>query len=357
MSKSNNKKTVPEGEQLEQLKFNFVLPEREKDYSRAIEFYDLLPKYQHGQTKSKLVEGQFLPDLIKHWKYRGEEYEVSIVPGRTGVGGIYAYPGAREELIEDVLRKLAVEGQAYWMRLREEGAGVIYTLYQIKKELSSRLHSMSVDEIKQGLFVAGTAKITVRNKKNPNSVRVFSIFPEIGIKSDERIENEEGKAWAYVQFSPYVTEAIRAGNTYLINYEQLMSYKTPLQRWIHRKLALVYRGATMFNPYGPIKLTTIISEYGRELHKDFRKNVDYVNAALEKLTQPVQCTNAKGKTEEKKGILSHFTVKKIYDPKRSNKIIDAEYTLWPSADFVSDIKKANYFRKFKELGEPEKKIP
>lgn len=57
----------------------------------------------------------------------------------------YYYPSKREELVEDALRKFAVEGQGLFL---DDAAGVTFTLHQLQQKLMNNGHSYSKDQIK-----------------------------------------------------------------------------------------------------------------------------------------------------------------------------------------------------------------
>ena len=131
--------------------FQTFLPEDDPDekFSNTIEFYDAIPKYFSNPRlmESMRKDGIYLPRLERDFQHRGETYKVTIRParlaGRDGMDKEY-YPGPREELVEEALRKLACE------RLNgvylDDQAGVQFTIYELHKELRSRGHGFRPDE-------------------------------------------------------------------------------------------------------------------------------------------------------------------------------------------------------------------
>lgn len=95
--------------------FEMVLPE-DKDYSNTIEFYDFIPKYVCGKVKR--IDGEFLRELEREFICKGNKYTVTIFPAKikesNGKSRDY-FPSRREELVEDALRKIAVEGQSLYL--------------------------------------------------------------------------------------------------------------------------------------------------------------------------------------------------------------------------------------------------
>src|SRR5262245_60326434 len=96
--------------------FQTLLPEDDPDenFSNTIEFYDAIPKYFSNPRlmDSMRKDGIYLPRLERDFQHRGETYKVTIRParltGRDGMDKEY-YPGPREELVEEALRKLACD--------------------------------------------------------------------------------------------------------------------------------------------------------------------------------------------------------------------------------------------------------
>ena len=116
--------------------FQTFLPEAASDekYSNTIELYDAIPKYV---TNPKLVDamregGKYLPLMKRHFRHRGEGYHVIIRPARLvdreGKEKEY-YPGIREELVEDALRKLALE--QFYGAYFDNQAGVQFTVVSL----------------------------------------------------------------------------------------------------------------------------------------------------------------------------------------------------------------------------------
>ena len=92
----------------EQLTLFQLLTPGEKAYSNTVELYDFIPKYHWG--KQERINGTLQHSLKREFECRGIRYKVRIDParveGKDGVDRDY-FPGQREELVEDALRKLA----------------------------------------------------------------------------------------------------------------------------------------------------------------------------------------------------------------------------------------------------------
>jgi hypothetical protein len=73
----------------------------------------------------------------------------------------YYYPSKREELVEDALRKFAVEGQGLFL---DDAAGVTFTLHQLQQEIDEQRSQLQQRPNKDALLVCAKTNITVRAK-------------------------------------------------------------------------------------------------------------------------------------------------------------------------------------------------
>src|SRR5262249_55807 len=121
-------KTLPQQMQL----FQTFLPDEDERYSNTIELYDAIPKYftNPRAMEGMRQDGKYLPELERSFRHRNETYRVTIYPARVKdqAGQVKEYyPGPREELVEESLRKYAC---GHMDRVSPgDKAGVQITLY------------------------------------------------------------------------------------------------------------------------------------------------------------------------------------------------------------------------------------
>src|SRR3954454_24022265 len=107
--------------------------ERER-LSNAIDLWDSIPRYSVSRqlmTKER-IQGRFLEKDTATFQYRGRTYTRTIYPARvTDLDGEErdVYPSATEELVEDALRKLAIEQNAGYFDRPNYRSGVVFSLY------------------------------------------------------------------------------------------------------------------------------------------------------------------------------------------------------------------------------------
>jgi hypothetical protein len=330
-SKAKQGRASPKAKSLEEYRqekpgqltfFEYLLPE-DRRYSNTIEFYDFIPKYSWG--KSQRVDGPYLKTLKREFECRGIRCKVEIDPARikdrNGQEKEY-YPGLREELVEDALRKFASEGQGLFL---DAAAGVTFTLHQLQQELKSKGHSYSKDQIKDALLICAKAKMTINSEDGSVSI-VSSLFETIGLNSRDDWQNDGRNTKAFVRFHPLVTRGIKTGGFRQLNYEKAMTYRSVIARQLHKRMSHHYTQASITNTYH-LMLSTMIRDFGLTAYAQLRDNLRDVLAAIEELKE--------------KEVLLDYKVEKVFDPKRRNKLIDAKLDMIPHPRFISEAVQAN----------------
>ena len=319
---SSKKKDLVEYKQTqpEQLK----LFESGESYSNTIEFYDSMPKYYFGgveREKGKNVDS--LPILNRDFMHRNRNYKLSISPaavqdkksGKT----INYYPSQREEIIEDVIRKISTRPSR--AILFDNDIGVKFTYYEVQQELKKIGHGYSIDQIKLGIEILNKSVLEATSKEGNEISITSSLFSYVGKETKEM----GGKERVVVIFNPLVTKSINQGTYRLINYEKLMKMKMQVSRWLHKRISHMFVQATLVNPY-QILLSTIIRDSGMRVYKTVSERMRQIEKALNELKDNKVISEWKS------------------DPQREkNKILDVLYSLYMSDEFVADAKKANKF--------------
>ncbi|HEX8265614.1 MAG TPA: hypothetical protein VF596_09430 [Pyrinomonadaceae bacterium] len=302
--------------------FEMVLPS-EKDYSNTIELYDFIPKYVWGRVER--ISEKFLEPVEREFECRGGRYRVRIAPARVqdsdGVSRDYL-PGKREELVEDALRKLATEGQGIFLN---DEAAVTFTLYQLQQELKRTGHSYSITQLKEALMVC-VGTILHLTDETGQAVLASSIFDTIGLQTREDWEGQGEKTKAFVRFNGLVTSSIRNNTFRQFNYEVSMGYQSIISRQLHKRMSHHFTQASFSQPY-TILLSTVIRDFGLTAYEKLSHNLRDVEKALKEMVS--------------KDVLLKYSLEKIIDEKRSNKIADVRLVLYPHPKFSGEIISAN----------------
>jgi hypothetical protein len=285
-------------------------------YSNTIEFYDFMPKYYWGNVKR--VNDQFLPRLEREFECKGHKFKLKLDPAkiedRDGKVRDH-YPSQREELVEDALRKIACDGNGVFL---DDQASVVFSLYQLQKELKKMGHGYNKNQIKDALLIcAGT---TIEITSEDGGVFKSHIFETIGLQS----KTERGEA--FVRFNQLVTTSIRNKTFRQFNYEKSMSYKSVIARQLYKRMSHYYKQAGLMNNYA-ILLSTIIRDFGLTRYKTLVNNLREVKQALEELKE--------------KDVILDSSFETFIDAKQRNKLIDTKIIITPHPRFCSDIIKAN----------------
>jgi hypothetical protein len=126
------------------------------------------------------------------------------------------------------------------------------------------------------------------------------------------------------RLNPLVTASIEALTYRQFDYETLMSYNHQLSRWLHKRLYHNFVNAGMLNTYH-ILLSTVKRDSGLLNNARVSQDIKYLERTFEELSQ--------------KNII--FGFEKEVRRGRQNQIYDVLYTLRPSMNFVSEMKRAN----------------
>jgi hypothetical protein len=207
--------------------------ERER-LSNTIALWDSVPRYSITRNlQSKLRTPHGTLDLLKlNFHHQGEDYLTTITPARIEIKDgpdkgktLDYYPSSSEELIEDVLRKMAADQQQGFFDKKGYVSGVAFSLYQLQEELSKLGHSRSYAEIALSLEILHKTNIQITTSNGRDEqIRSSTYFPALGAVRRKDIEADPTARWV-VQFHPLVTRSIDEVTYRQFNYHQLMSHR------------------------------------------------------------------------------------------------------------------------------------
>lgn len=293
-------------------------------YSNTIDLYDALPKYTHSDKRRTTDLAS--AETTRHCRIANVDYKVVIRPAiiKDDKGdNVLIYPGTREDVVESVLRKLAVEGQS---RIVSDEVGVTFSLYQVHKELKKRKHGYSIQEIKEAIMVCRGASLECYTADG-ETVIASSFFPTVALRTrKDWLKNPTG-SHCVVVFNPLVTRSIQQLTFRPYNYVVNMSMNSPLARFLHKKMSHNYKQASTDNPYS-IMLVSFLKGSERGLSPRMPENVRAMKNALDHLV--------------KHKIIDHYNVEKIVEGQAT---IDVKYEIFPHADFIRDVIAANRTQK------------
>lgn len=318
----------------EQLALFEILDTSDSEYSNTIELYDALPKFVWSSTEVDKTKNNV---ITRQYKSRGNNYEVKLKPAvverrNPGTGetvSALVYPGPREEIIEEALRKFAVNGHAFESEGETKEVGVFFTVSMLRKELARTGHAYSHQEVLEALDVMSSAVVEVglatAKGKGRDTVRGNMLNNLMLTSRDQYQENSSTKC--YATFHPLVTQGIRRQQFRLYDYSVSMGLKSHLARYMFKRMSHYWAQAALNAPY-EFKLVTFLSSTPRGVSGKMKDDLRAVRNALKALV-------------EGDVILPEWEETLIKDPNDKRVTINAEFALLPTETFVKHMMKAN----------------
>ncbi len=293
---------------------------KQKDYSNTVDIYDALPKYVWSSREQHDLKSA---SRTRECIIKGAKFTVKVKPAlieRNNDDSVLIYPGQREELVEDALRKLAVSGQGVYVNGK---AGVSFSLYELRTELEQMGHTYSFQELREALFICRGAVLECYSGDN-RSVITSNFFGLLALTTQKDLEERGRDARCYVQFNPLVNESIMNLTFRQYNYKLGMELRSPLARYIYKRMAQYWTQASAENPYTP-KLVSFLEQSPRGLTKRMSENLRAMRNALDIL--------------EKHEVIARYD--EVKEMKGKQKVIDATYWIYPHPKFIKDVISAN----------------
>ena len=297
------------------------------DHSNLIELWDAVPKYHMDKRKQNTLRNEdgFLPTYKHVFVHRARQFEIKITPARveTPKGDKEYYPGTREELVEDALRKIATNKNSAY--LKNGRSGVSFSLYKLRQELSDTGHTFSFQELQESLEIMSNCSISIESMMDDeHTIKLrTAILPNLISVNRQTHKDSWSKSKWYADFASLVTESIHNNTFRQFDYKQMMVYSSQLERWLYKRLAHNYVQAAIGNTYN-IKLSSIERDSGLLQLKQIRHRMRKLNEALNKL--------------QDSRVLMSYEVTQI---KQKRLLLDARYSLEPHPQFIAEVKASN----------------
>ena len=313
-------------------------------YTNAFEFYESIPRFVVGGSRSSYInhegnierikwnpDGTALP-IEKVYEHRGNIYDLRINPApvKQRNGKFKAlYPGIREEIIEFIIFKLAVE-KAYFYG-GEQGSNkdtdnfvLITSIYEIQQELKKRKGAKTSPynnaQVKEALEVLQGTNLRLAGKnKDVEQNFNFSPIAEFGYFEKEKKDASGRRATLYIKFNSLVSKSILAKKWRQINYDQVMLDKDYLGRWFRKTLGLKFTYAVQNRSFN-LLLSTVINLSGISPYGKITNNEAYVKRILDGMD-----------------IVEKVIIQKKYaiNPKTKRKVLkDVLIEIFPTKEFI-----------------------
>lgn len=281
----------------------------------------------------KRINGQYLDPVERQFKARGKHFTLEIVPARICIGkdrnGHKKYkdffPGAREEFVEDALRKIAWEKGGI---LLDGRIGITFTFRELQKELKSHGHTYNIAQIKQSILICRSCELRLKKHTGSGQTTIEEgIFPFIGLHEREEWKHKKGNSHCYVQFNLWVNQALKQKNFRPTNYKLNMSIKNGVARWLAKKMSHNFTQSGTLNRHQQeykILLSTIIAGAGIPSNIKIKDCLREVFKAINELKE--------------KFVISKCNEERI---KAGRRLIDVKFILTGGYKLTKDMKKFN----------------
>lgn len=305
--------------------FQELLPAPGEDcLSKTIELWDAAPWNSVTRRRQNAMrEGDYLPVFKTSFVFKKVGYNLSLSPARVEVKNGYKefYPSVREELVESVLRKFALEQDHGF--LHSGGLGVSFTLYQIRKELKERGHTYSADQIKESLNILNESSVKIETSNKDFCITTSPLTSLISATKKD-MKGEKNVRW-HATFSVLVANAVKNGEHRQFDYACLMSQESQLTRWFYKRLCHNFTQASALTPY-TVTLEGVKRDSGLLHSTRASQNKEYLEKSLSSL-------------QEADVIFSWEEIDRKVGPR--NAIIDIKYQLRASQAFTQQTMRAN----------------
>lgn len=319
--------------------FEQIVPSRGRIYTQSLALWDQVPKAVLGPatdpaTGKAVTKGaRYLPIQSRPFVHDGVAMIADIAPARLrGPGGFDrdALPGLREILVEQAIRKLAIQKRRTAETIVDSHGrliGAAFHIGEIRTDLARFQHTYSWTEVRDALLVASGAVITIRRDLDGRILARAPIFPVA------TLPGEASDGAAYVAFHPLVTASIDSCTFRQTHYQTMMTLKSSVARWLHCRMMHRFRQADHLTDY-TIYASTILADSGLCRYSRLRDRLAAVDDAVEELRASAVLTPGRAAaigapSRQGMGIT------------RGRAWIDTKFILYAAPPFIDDIKTAN----------------
>lgn len=314
-----------------QLRLFELLDPSDSDYSNTVELYDALPKYVWSISDEEIRKNRV---INRTFKSRGVSYALKIKPAvverKKGdeVESVMLYPGPREEIIEEVLRKLAVQGNLGVADNRDINAlGVYFTVNQLRKELARTNHTYSAREVLEALDVMSSSLLEVSTGRGSDKDAYRgNLLSSLALRT-RKDYLQDGSAKCFATFHPLVQHAIRTQQFRMYDYSTSMKIRSDLGRYMFKRMSHYWVQASPDHPY-QFKLITFLESSPRGLSPQMKDNMRAIRQALTSLA-------------DQDVIMAEWSEVMIKNPQDRRKTDDVAYEVFPTEAFRKKIMRAN----------------
>jgi hypothetical protein len=282
----------------------------DQNYSNTIDIYDLLGRYSYDKkTKYRRSVSAEDSQFTRTTLYNGLVVTARVTAAnieRTLPDGtkerFFVFPGVREEIIEDVLRKLATEKRAEGFEAASGGnqatmlVGLEFSLYEVYQELKRVRGKIqySYSEIREALSILSKANLEISTEDKSISVSA-PFFPVLAFAEKSKTSDTR----SFVCFHPLVTDLIINNKFRRYNYKKALSFVGSYTRLVYKRICNRWTQAGPGHPYR-IKLSTLIDAI-KTPYKNVYQDKALIQETLEELKRENVIESYDAKPQKIKG--------------------------------------------------------
>lgn len=307
-------------------------------FSNTIEVYDLMPKYLQERVTTfaesdlppdqHVIQRRFQTHVVDHDGRRlPREGYVKLKPAviirKKGeeTKRLFAYPGYFEQLVEDAIRKLAVDQGAV---LNDEGkVGCRFSISQIRKLLAETGHQCRHADVVEAITILNGAQLEYGLIDTDGKGRVSGrspYFPTIYLRT--RDDMDDGEYDSVVQFHDLVNQSIRERTFRNYDFITCMKYRMPLANYMHKRISMRFRQATVASPY-TFHLKKMLADGGFNTELPLAKQGELMRKAMQELIEA--------------GVISRYEYSLITDPGDRRRSVDATFDVFVTPEFERQV--------------------
>ncbi|WP_338667355.1 hypothetical protein [Pseudodesulfovibrio methanolicus] len=319
----------------------------EAGYSSLIHIEDVAPKFFYGKTNRNENEMLDVVDrpfsvriaagILKRYVCRIYPVRLPAIEGKYKGKFIEFYPGESEEIILDILRRLAAEGRGVVL---DNMLGVAFSVREIRRELKGMGRSKSADQVKHSLRILNGCKIEYIEEGHKEPQFSEAMLPTLGFG------NPGTNQKAFCRFSTLTKNCLEHASQRIFNFREAAMYKkagSNVARQLHKLLVLTCKN---FGPRTPYRLPMkgFLSN-GFTWQDRFANNVKAVVQGVNVLIDAGRIAPWCPEDIYLDEMVHGYTYySEVFDSETGKKV-DAEFVLYPTEKFIAEFKKANRLEK------------
>ncbi|QHJ14079.1 hypothetical protein FX988_04361 (plasmid) [Paraglaciecola mesophila] len=240
-------------------------------FSNTIGDIDLIPRFIRGRNPA--IKGSQIsadhnlivsnPYSVGNNKLICDIHPATITRKEDGkIVSYLAYPGDKEEVVEQVLFMIAANGGLTKKALPGSSPryGVYFTLYQIREILKEIGKTKPYDVIREALIILRDSKTRVRVDREGKEIAITSdVFADAVL---ETTGAGRAKDRCFISFSDYVVEQLFELNYSQFSFDRTLSHKGTLARFLHKYLCCNWRNAFTGGNYKLI-VNDVMAQFGK----------------------------------------------------------------------------------------------